>query len=102
MAEELIARATLTNITDTEYHLEYGNKIVNFFLYDETGKQINSLKTPAILNEKYIKSKETIVEQFNYHFDGPGIYYIEAVAEFKIKDGNEYTLNLGKNKLTVK
>lgn len=99
--EEFKSQATLTNITDKGYQLEYGNNLFSFFVYDETGKQINPIKKPAILNEKYFKSKETMVEQFSYRLDRPGIYYIEAVAEFIIIEGDEYQLNLGKHKLIV-
>lgn len=100
--EELSVTAVIKNITDQAYVIQHGITIFQFFVFDDNGRQINTFKRAAVMKDTIVEGSGAVEEKFNYRFQGPGIFYVEAVAIISVSDGEPFPLKTDKMKVTVK
>jgi hypothetical protein len=54
------------------------------------------------MKDTTVEASGTIEEKFSYIFMEPGIYYVEAIADISVSNGEPYQLTTDKKKVTIK
>ncbi|WP_147433506.1 hypothetical protein [Paenibacillus ginsengarvi] len=100
--EELSVVAVIRNTTDQTHMIQHGITVFKFLVFDINGKLLNTSKRPSVMKDTTVEASGTIEEKFSYIFKEPGIYYVEAIADISVSNGEPYQLTTDKKKVTIK